>query len=1022
MFFDSRRRIRLTRVGLALVSAVLSVSAAGAGVFEQAIITGDDDCGIRSSVEYTHAVNIAGPATRVNGVDFVGTSGPTPSGENFSTVGFTGYFPNWGGSTATGSLKGILDHFNYDGDPQGLTLTGLTPGQNYKATFYNCPWGDAGLRYAAFQTDDGGYVEFDENFSNDGTTVRCNRLTYSYTAQADSLTFSIIPFSQDYTFHLYAFTNEVVDQRELLFSDTFRTDGASPLRSDVNYGYQSTDPARQEGSLGYIPWSVRPGTQSQLGNICLKDGNVAMMTFGSALSPDRNFSGSASSAGLDLEFELAPDALGTRSASAKAAVSLGLSQADRFAAPGTASQGLSILFGGDGAFEVFDGTTSVGSGTAWTSEAGAEHRIRLLLTDTDGNPFDGSGSTTVELRVDGDTAFNYTKTGGYSDNYISFYGSRLASVDSVSLYTLDGAAAVPEPAVLGLLAGGLAGLLLFRRRGVSRLACFAIAAAFVVFVGTSVTNAGDLPLGTAIIDGDLSDWADAQWMPLDAVYYGEPSDVSEAKFAARWTPHMIYVAVTVVDTDHVFQEAFSVWNGQDSLEIYVDPANRNTVDFNATYADAQGFMISTTPSGESSWICLGGTPLASDQTAVPDFAISVDGDVINYEIALRPYDAFDRNDPSASTELVLADGMTIGLDFTLDTKYATGFGMLSTTASGGKYHLAELFSDHLLTGGADLRFSDGFSVLEPTEDVNVAVADRQGGALAGLTYSSTPGTFTGLHAVELGQDAAFAITATVLQGVLSPDTSFSGSHSEGGLSIRFDASPDVVGLIEPEETPSVAFSCGLSEADRFSAAGEAVAQLGISLGADGTFKAYDSGTEFLSAELFEGDGSVLNHHFELRFVDPTDGNPFDGVGQTDLEILVDGVSLATYRKASGGYSSNYLNWQSNLLASVDNVLITPFDGEIVIESSAVPGDLNADGVVNSGDLDIVRANWGQSVPVGDLASGDPSQDGLVGSADLDIVRANWGATAAASAVPEPGAWVCLGLAGIAGLALRSRKR
>ena len=126
-------------------------------------------------------------------------------------------------------------------------------------------------------------------------------------------------------------------------------------------------------------------------------------------------------------------------------------------------------------------------------------------------------------------------------------------------------------------------------------------------------------------------------------------------------------------------------------------------------------------------------------------------------------------------------------------------------------------------------------------------------------------------------------------------------------------------------------------------------------------------------------------------------------------------------RRGGGYSSNYLNWQSNLLASVDNVLIAPFDGEIAIGSSEVPGDLNADGTVNSGDLDIVRANWGQSVPVGDLASGDPSEDGLVGSADLDIVRANWGATAAAAAVPEPGVWLYFGIAGIAGTALRRRR-
>lgn len=71
------------------------------------------------------------------------------------------------------------------------------------------------------------------------------------------------------------------------------------------------------------------------------------------------------------------------------------------------------------------------------------------------------------------------------------------------------------------------------------------------------------------------------------------------------------------------------------------------------------------------------------------------------------------------------------------------------------------------------------------------------------------------------------------------------------------------------------------------------------------------------------------------------------------------------------------------------------------DEDPLPGDLNGDGLVNSADLDIVRGNWGQTVPAGSLGSGDPSNDGLVGSADLDIVRTNWGAGALAS-VPESG--------------------
>ena len=74
------------------------------------------------------------------------------------------------------------------------------------------------------------------------------------------------------------------------------------------------------------------------------------------------------------------------------------------------------------------------------------------------------------------------------------------------------------------------------------------------------------------------------------------------------------------------------------------------------------------------------------------------------------------------------------------------------------------------------------------------------------------------------------------------------------------------------------------------------------------------------------------------------------------------------------------------------------DGFVVKISGTIPsGDLNADGLVNSADLDIIRANWGAMVPVGSLLNGDPSGDGLVGSADLDIIRANWGAGVSAAA-------------------------
>ncbi len=92
------------------------------------------------------------------------------------------------------------------------------------------------------------------------------------------------------------------------------------------------------------------------------------------------------------------------------------------------------------------------------------------------------------------------------------------------------------------------------------------------------------------------------------------------------------------------------------------------------------------------------------------------------------------------------------------------------------------------------------------------------------------------------------------------------------------------------------------------------------------------------------------------------------------------------------------------------------DGVLAWNLAGLPGDLNGDGFVNSTDLDIIRAAWGQTVS-GGAPDGDPTGDGIVNSADLDVVRANWGRTAAA-AVPEPTALLLLLAACGAGLFAR----
>tara|TARA_R110002111_G_scaffold32761_1_gene65884 strand:- start:951 stop:2027 length:1077 start_codon:yes stop_codon:yes gene_type:complete len=165
---------------------------------------------------------------------------------------------------------------------------------------------------------------------------------------------------------------------------------------------------------------------------------------------------------------------------------------------------------------------------------------------------------------------------------------------------------------------------------------------------------------------------------------------------------------------------------------------------------------------------------------------------------------------------------------------------------------------------------------------------------------------------------------------------------------------------------------------------------------------YDGTEHVLTAELKDATGNLIS------------GNSIDlddalvPVGGNTLQDMYDALAIthvgwADYVATGNGRQTV---WEVDSLTYFDDAT-----GAFGTTSNLV-GDLDGDGFVGIGDLNIVLGAWNQNVfPPGDKAQGDPSGDGYVGIEDLNTILGNWnaGTPPAAGAVPEPASLALIGL-------------
>ena len=253
-----------------------------------------------------------------------------------------------------------------------------------------------------------------------------------------------------------------------------------------------------------------------------------------------------------------------------------------------------------------------------------------------------------------------------------------------------------------------------------------------------------------------------------------------------------------------------------------------------------------------------------------------------------------------------------------------------------------------------LLVSDSFTVTPPgtpdTYDVNVNLANRQGGCLATIPYRKIhSGVSTSMS--QIGNTSAADKTildgGNVLLAAGGGGAELLHNFNEGPLRLRVDVAPDVRPGSGGANWAAICvgfdpMTAGQPTLNQWAyPVNQNSPHFGVLFRENGLLQAFDGNTNLTPTQPQYGPSGSGDEfiHVDLVMNDATDGNPFDGVGQTEIDVFVDNRLVFQYTKGLGGYANNYISFTANGIAYFDNIEIerVPEPATLVLGALALTG-------------------------------------------------------------------------------------